>query len=89
MTEAGVCAAWDRSLETEVPVGYVNFQSTVAVDDRERLLTEVLDYVNERVSRAKRLRGGLFYLENFPRNATGKLLRRDLPARREMLMAKL
>ncbi len=89
MTEAGVCAKWDRSQETEVPVGYVNFQSTVAIADRERLLKEVLDYVNERVSRAKRLRGGLFYLETFPRNPTGKLLRRDLPARREMLKANL
>ncbi|OIW22662.1 luciferin 4-monooxygenase [Coniochaeta ligniaria NRRL 30616] len=89
VTEAGVCATWDRSQETEVPVGYVNFQSTVAVADHERLLKEVHDYVNERVSRAKRLRGGVFYLETFPRNHSGKLLRKDLPARRGILRAKL
>ena len=89
VTEAGVCATWDRTHQTEVPVGYVNFKPTVAVADRELVLKEVLEFVNERVSVVKRLRGGLFYLEKFPRNPTGKLLRRDLPARREMLKAKL
>lgn len=84
VTEAGVCAAWDQTQETEVPVGYVNFKPTVNANDREGLLKEVLAYVNERVSRHKRLRGGLFFLDTFPRNGTGKLLRRNLPARLEM-----
>lgn len=84
MTEAGVCAAWDHAQETEVPVGYVNFKPTVSVEDRGRLLKEVLSYVDERVSRHKKLRGGLFFLDTFPRNPTGKLLRRNLPARLEM-----
>lgn len=79
-----MCATWDEQQETEVPVGYVNFKSTVAAEDRDGLLKEVLDHVNERVSRPKRFRGGLFYLDVFPRNANGKLLRRNLPARLEM-----
>src|SRR4051794_36568039 len=89
VTEAGVCSTWDRVQETELPVGYVNFQPTVPADDRQQLLKEVLEYVNERVSKAKKLRGGLFYLDKFPRNPTGKLLRRELPARRQMVLPKL
>ncbi|CAM1506232.1 Fc.00g058730.m01.CDS01 [Cosmosporella sp. VM-42] len=89
VTEAGVCATWDRNLETEVPVGYVNFKPAITVADHEGLLKEVLGYVNERVSRSKKLRGGLFFLETFPRNPTGKLLRRNLPARLRMRDSKI
>ncbi|CAK7223987.1 hypothetical protein SBRCBS47491_005394 [Sporothrix bragantina] len=79
--EAGVCGKWDSVQETEVPVGYVNLKPSVAVADREAVLKEVLAYVNNKVAKTKKLRGGLFYLETFPRNATGKLMRRSLPAR--------
>lgn len=81
MTEAGVCGTWDAVQETEVPVGYVNFKPTVLVADRPRVLQEVLAFVNTKVASTKKLRGGLFYLETFPRNPTGKLMRRSLPAR--------
>ncbi|KJR88487.1 uncharacterized protein SPSK_08005 [Sporothrix schenckii 1099-18] len=81
VTEAGVCGAWDAVQETEVPVGYVNFKPTVSVADRPRVLQDVLAFANSKVARTKKLRGGLFYLETFPRNATGKLMRRSLPAR--------
>ncbi|KAF7562875.1 hypothetical protein G7046_g1225 [Stylonectria norvegica] len=85
VTETGVCANWDSALETEVPIGYVNFSPAVVAGDRERALNEVMEYAKERVSRFKRLRGGLFYLETFLRNPTGKLLHRSLPARLETL----
>ena len=70
--------------ETEVPVGYDNFRSTVGAADRDRLLKEVSGYLNERISKPKKLRGGLFYLETFPRKPTGKLMCRNLPARLEI-----
>ncbi|CAK7217081.1 hypothetical protein SCUCBS95973_003030 [Sporothrix curviconia] len=88
--EAGVCGKWDAVQETEVPVGYVNFKPSVAIADREVVLKQVLEYVNSKVAKTKKLRGGLFYLEVFPRNATGKLMRRSLPARLQaMRQAKL
>ncbi|CAK7205007.1 hypothetical protein SEUCBS139899_007771 [Sporothrix eucalyptigena] len=83
VTEAGVCGTWDAVQETEVPVGYVNLKSTVAHGERDAVLREVLAYVNSKVAKTKKLRGGLFYLDTFPRNATGKLMRRSLPARRQ------
>ncbi|MFQ3520412.1 hypothetical protein P9498_26830, partial [Klebsiella pneumoniae] len=38
---------------------------------------EVLDYVNERVSGYKKLRG-VCWMENLPRTASGKVLKREL-----------
>lgn len=81
VTEAGVCAVWSERDSTEVPVGYVNLKAEAT--DRDRVVKEVLSFLNSRVSPYKKLRGGLFYLGCLPRNPTGKLLRRQLPARRE------
>lgn len=84
--EAGVCAKWDQEQQTEVPVGYVSFKPSVDAVDRQGVLNDVLDYVNSRVAHTKKLRG-LSYLETFPKNATGKLLRRQLPAQLEQSRA--
>ncbi len=90
VTEAGVCGRWDDVQQTEVPVGYVSLQPSVAVADRDKVLQDVLGFVNSKVSKTKKLRGGLFYLETMPRNNTGKLMRRSLPARLQaMRTAKL
>ncbi|KIH93293.1 luciferin 4-monooxygenase [Sporothrix brasiliensis 5110] len=81
--EAGVCAAWDAVQQTEVPVGYVNLVSSVADGRRASVLDDVRASVDGQVAHHKKLRGGLFFLATMPRNATGKLLRRNLPARLE------
>lgn len=81
--EAGVCASWDAVRQTEVPVGYVSFVPSVSQDERSAVLGKVRAFVDGQVAPHKKLRGGLFYLGVMPRNATGKLLRRNLPARLE------
>ncbi len=45
-------------------------------------LTEknVVDYCKERLAKYKNLTGGVVFLKSLPRNATGKLLKRDLRA---------
>ncbi|ETS80186.1 hypothetical protein PFICI_07715 [Pestalotiopsis fici W106-1] len=83
VTEAGVCATWDDAQGTEIPVAYVSLALTVAPSDRDRVLAEVRAHHDKRVAPYKKLRGGLFYLSPLPRNPTGKLLRRELPARKE------
>ena len=80
VNEAGVCGIWDERRETEIPVGYVNFTRAVAEHERQGLLQTILKYHDERVSPHKKLRGGLFWLQELPKNATGKLMRRELPA---------
>ncbi|KAL1890749.1 hypothetical protein Sste5346_008074 [Sporothrix stenoceras] len=81
--EAGVCASWDAVQQTEVPVGYVNFVPSVGHDERSAVREKVRAFVDGQVVPQKKLRGGLFYLAEMPRTATGKLLRRNLPARLE------
>lgn len=83
VTDAGVCGVHDPQLESEVPVGYVSLDPHVRPEDRERVLKEVKAFVHGRVAKYKQLRGGLFVLDVMPKNATGKLVRRELPAKKE------
>jgi len=65
-------------------MAYVSLQPKyMEVKERQRLLSEIQKHVDERVSSYKQLRGGVHLLGTIPRNATGKLLRRLLPARLE------
>lgn len=57
----------------EVPVAFVVLQPNVKCSEKE-----IIDYVNERVSAQKRLRGGVRFVSEIPRNPSGKLLRRVL-----------
>jgi acyl-CoA synthetase (AMP-forming)/AMP-acid ligase II len=41
---------------------------------------EVIDYCKERLAKYKELTGGVRFLDALPRNATGKLLKRELKA---------
>jgi acyl-coenzyme A synthetase/AMP-(fatty) acid ligase len=78
--ECAVCATWDDKQETEIPVAYVNLKPTVAATEREATLREIRAFVDQRVASYKKLRGGVEYLAQIPRNPTGKILRRLLPA---------
>ncbi|KAJ5360228.1 acyl-CoA synthetases/AMP-acid ligases II [Penicillium concentricum] len=81
--EAAVCGYFDESQQTDIPVGYVKLRDSVAIIDRARLLGEIKKIVDDSVSSPKKLRGGLFYLAELPKNATGKTMRGLLPARLE------
>ncbi|KAL7020464.1 hypothetical protein ACKWTF_011545 [Chironomus riparius] len=50
----------------------------VAKKDSKLSEKEVQEYVAQRVSEFKRLAGGVEFIESVPRNATGKILRKDL-----------
>ena len=41
------------------------------------MATKILGWVNNRVANHKRLRGGVYVIDKIPRNAAGKLLRRE------------
>lgn len=83
--DAGVCGVYNAEMETEIPVGYVSLSSAVTKQEEGKLLDEIQAFVKERVSSYKQLRGGLFRLDDIPKGNTGKLLRRELPAKREEL----
>ncbi|XP_003696437.1 luciferin 4-monooxygenase [Apis florea] len=65
----------------ELPTAFIVKQkgSNITAED-------IIKFVNERVSSHKRLRGGIKFIENIPRTASGKILRRVL---RDTLKSKL
>lgn len=77
VADAGVCGiATDK--DSEVPLGCVTLASSVEARDIEQVLAEIKAFVEERVAPYKRLRGGLFHVEELPKTSTGKLVRRKL-----------
>lgn len=48
------------------------------VQETEQLAQEITEWLTERVSPPKRLRGGLRFVKEIPKSASGKILRRVL-----------
>ncbi|KAF2713314.1 acyl-CoA synthetases/AMP-acid ligases II [Pleomassaria siparia CBS 279.74] len=82
--EGAVCAVWDNNEGTEIPTAYVKLRHTVPTDiqGRVNMAIDIQTFVNTKVSSYKRLRGGVHVLEEIPKTASGKILKRLLlPAR--------
>lgn len=79
--EAGVGALWDENQLTELPAAWVLLKPHLLhKGDRERreALKEVQRWLDGQVSGYKKLRGGVWEAERLPRNATGKILRKEM-----------
>lgn len=63
-------------LATEVPIAYVVPRPGITVDPQ--LEKEIVDFVASKVANHKRLRGGVKFIEEIPKSAAGKILRRVL-----------
>ncbi|XP_064097868.1 uncharacterized protein LOC135209141 isoform X2 [Macrobrachium nipponense] len=55
----------------ELPRAYVVRKTQITTED-------IMDYMKERLAPYKQLKGGIRFLDALPKNATGKLLRREL-----------
>ncbi|OLN91685.1 4-coumarate-CoA ligase-like protein 3 [Colletotrichum chlorophyti] len=78
--EAGVGALWDESQLTEVPTAWVVLkkEGPMTREETVRRLKDIQETVDGQVSGYKRLRGGVREVEKLPRNATGKIVRKEL-----------
>ncbi|KAL6261182.1 hypothetical protein P5V15_008706 [Pogonomyrmex californicus] len=65
----------------ELPMAFVVKQNNANICEKD-----IIQYVNERVSNPKRLRGGVKFIDSIPKTASGKILRRIL---RDKLKSKL
>ncbi|CAG9134687.1 unnamed protein product [Plutella xylostella] len=74
--DAGVVGVPDRA-SGELPLAFVVTQPGAAVTERE-----IQSYVAEKLSNPKQLRGGVRFVNEIPKNPSGKILRRIL---RDML----
>nr|XP_037876340.1 4-coumarate--CoA ligase 1-like isoform X1 [Bombyx mori] len=82
--ECGVVGAPDE-LAGELPTAFVVPKPDVTLTERE-----LLDFTNERLSSTSRLHGGIIFVKEIPKNASGKILRRVLKQRiAEMKKSKL
>lgn len=70
--DAGVIGVYDE-IAGELPMAYVVKQPNAEVTEKE-----VIDFVAERISNTKWLRGGVRFLDEIPKNPSGKILRRTL-----------
>ncbi|KAJ8947061.1 hypothetical protein NQ318_019955 [Aromia moschata] len=68
----------------ELPLGFIVKKLGKEVTERE-----IEKFVADKVSPQKRLRGGVVFLEEIPRNPTGKILRRVLKERAIKITSKL
>ncbi|CAD0203943.1 unnamed protein product [Chrysodeixis includens] len=57
----------------ELPLAFIVTQPNSKVTEKE-----IVEFVASKVSPAKRLRGGVVFLKDIPKNASGKILRREL-----------
>ncbi|XP_050362013.1 uncharacterized protein LOC126781197 [Nymphalis io] len=72
--DAGVTGAPD-TLAGELPTAFVVKQTDAKITEQE-----IIDYVSDKVAPWKRLRGGVIFLKEIPKTASGKILRRELQA---------
>ncbi|KAJ1958383.1 hypothetical protein EC988_000330 [Linderina pennispora] len=82
--DAAVIGIDDPQRGTEVPMAYVVLDDMANRTDRGRaamLCMEVQAFVAARVAGHKQLRGGVTSINAIPRNASGKILRRELKTR--------
>nr|XP_032521112.1 4-coumarate--CoA ligase 1-like isoform X1 [Danaus plexippus plexippus] len=80
VADCGVVGRPDE-LAGELPVAFVVKQPEANIQEQE-----IIDYVAKKVSPAKRLRGGVIFVDEIPKNQSGKILRREL---RKMLSANI
>ncbi|RYP31036.1 hypothetical protein DL767_005976 [Monosporascus sp. MG133] len=76
ISDACVIPAFDKQRETEVPRAYVVTKPGVPRTGEKA--AEIVRWLDAKVAQHKRLRGGVRFIDEIPKNASGKLLRRVL-----------
>ncbi|KAJ6002954.1 hypothetical protein N7451_005501 [Penicillium sp. IBT 35674x] len=81
--EAAVIGIWSASQDTELPRAYVVLREDNRGRSNAAVLQEISNFVSDKVSNYKRLRGGVVAIDALPRNTTGKVLKKVLKDRAE------
>jgi 4-coumarate--CoA ligase len=78
VADACVLGVFDASQATELPRAYiVKAEGVKGVEDMV-LEREILEWVNGKVAHHKKIRGGIRFVDEIPKSAAGKILRRVL-----------
>jgi len=75
VNDVAVIGVYDEQQQTEVPRAFVvASQGKTSEKDGEK----IINWLGERVASHKRLRGGVRFIDQVPKSAAGKILRRLL-----------
>ncbi|KAF9362398.1 hypothetical protein BGX34_006241 [Mortierella sp. NVP85] len=74
--DAAVIPVYDTTQATEIPRAYVVPKDPATADDA--LKKDIEDFVASKVAPHKKLRGGVVFLSEIPKSASGKILRKDI-----------
>ena len=76
VNDVAVIGVYDASQATEIPRAYVVVQP--GIQPNKKTEREIVQWLQNRVSNPKRLRGGVRFIDMIPKSASGKILRRVL-----------
>ena len=86
--DAGVIGVFNKEQQTELPQAWVVRRSP-ASSGEPISEQEIMHFVADNVSAYKRLRGGVVFVDEIPKSASGKILRKELKLRAEESKSKL
>lgn len=82
VADVAVVGLQSKQEATELPLAFVvprSFDASSAPQDKKDALSkDVIEWVGQRVANHKKLRGGVRIIPAIPKNASGKILRREL-----------
>ena len=81
INDVAVVGVYDRERATEVPRAYI--VPAPGVQGSKEVQGDISTWLGERVAGHKRLRGGIRFVDEIPKSASGKILRRVLKVRAE------
>jgi acyl-coenzyme A synthetase/AMP-(fatty) acid ligase len=74
--DAAVIPVYDPTQATEIPRAYIVPHDAATADDA--LKKDIENYVASKVAPHKKLRGGVVFIQEIPKSASGKILRKDI-----------
>lgn len=78
IADACVVGIWVEEQATELPVGFIVVKPSAKAKDNKAIVDGVHNWLNSRVANHKKLRGGLYIVDEIPKSTSGKILRRQL-----------
>jgi len=89
VNDAAVIGVYDDGQHTELPRAYIVLKQ--GVEESDATVKQITDWLHQKVAYHKRLRGGVKFVKEIPKSASGKILRRIFKeeAKKEQLKAKL
>ncbi|RIA89002.1 hypothetical protein C1645_851678 [Glomus cerebriforme] len=76
IADAAVIGVYSNEQATELPLAFVVLQQNKIKSDQMK--EEIKNFVSLRVAQHKRLRGGVYFIDQIPKSPSGKILRRFL-----------